>query len=205
MNFMSRLALLFYMTIVLFIGCFLLTFVLNLISYHDVVAIVDGFYNDESIKVAVLIIAITLLILNCLFAQIISGVREKQKNIAFDNPSGRVSVSLSAMEDLVRRLLIKSPEVKDSKIDITATKKKGLDIAVRLILKSDVNIPDLTAVLQEAISRKIHNTIALEGPVNVKIDVTKIVPESNPKSATVVEDDEFRKTKANIPFQGYRP
>jgi len=199
MKFITKLAVLFYVTSILFLGCFTLLFVLNVLDYHYVADILYGVYSDLHMRWIIGILAILFLIKNFVYANAISDRRQREKTIAFDNPSGRVSISLMAMEDLVRRVLAKSPEVKESKPNIVAI-KRGLDVDVRLILKADVNIPDFTATLQETVKRKIQDTIGLEEPVTVRMHVVKIVAGDVKSSSS----DLPYQSQRTVPFQGYR-
>ncbi|OGX25920.1 MAG: hypothetical protein A2787_08325 [Omnitrophica WOR_2 bacterium RIFCSPHIGHO2_01_FULL_48_9] len=198
MKLLTHLAVLFYVTIILFVGCFMLLFVLNLLDFSYLVNVLRIAYTDHNLRIILGIVALVLLLKNFIYAQAISDRKQREKTIAFDNPSGRVTVSLMAMEDLVRRVVLRSPEVKEIKTNIIAT-KRGLDVSTQLTLKSDVNIPDVTANLQEAIRRKIQDTIGLEEPVNVRMHVMKITTDD-------IKTKSFEKTtpERSMPFQGYR-
>lgn len=199
MKFLTRLAVLFYVTTILFFGSFILLFVMNILDYHYVADTLYAVYTDIHLRWIVGLIAVVFLVKNFVYANAISDRRQMEKTIAFDNPTGRVSVSLTAMEDMVRRVVGKSPEVKESKPSIIAT-KRGLDVDVRLILKADVNIPDFTSGLQDTVRRKIQDTIGLEEPVAVRMHVVKIVGGDVKSSSSDVPFSNQR----TVPFQGYR-
>jgi len=205
MKFLTRLAVLFYVTTILFIGVFLLLFVMNQVSFRYVVTFLYVIYSDPQIRWIFGVIAVVILLKNFMFARVISEQQQREKTIAFDNPSGRVSVSLLAMSDLVRRVISKVPEVKEVKSSIAAS-KKGLEISVRLVLRADVNIPEMTSELQEMVKKKIQSTIGLDEAIVVKVHVSKIIPENGKnkqeKTKDTIDTDE---SQGNIPFQGYRP
>ena len=198
MKLLTHLAVLFYVTIILFLGCFILLFVLNAVDFPYLVKVLKVAYTDRNLRIILGGIALIMLVKNFVYAQAISDRKQREKTIAFDNPSGRVTVSLMAMEDLVRRVALRSPEVKDIKTNIIAN-KRGLDVSARLTLKSDVNIPDITSQLQETIKRKIQDTIGLEEPVNVRMHVMKIAVDD-------LKTKSFEKAapERSMPFQGYR-
>ncbi len=198
MKLLTHLAVLFYVTIILFLGCFLLLFAFNAIDFPYLVKILKVSYTDHNLRIILGILGVVILVKNFIYAQAISDRKQREKTIAFDNPSGRVTVSLMAMEDLVRRVTLRSPEVKDIKTNIIAT-KRGLDVSARLTLQSDVNIPDITSNLQETIKRKIQDTIGLEEPVNVRIHVMKIAVDD-----LKAKISEKKTAERSMPFQGYR-
>ena len=176
MRIMVRLAVLFYVTTLLFLGCWLLLFVLHWVQLGDVSLVLNGVYRIPRLRLIFGIVALVILLKNFLFWRAIVGDYQRGKTIAFDNPSGRVSVSLSALEDLVRRVISKVPEVKDVRSSVSAS-KKGLLIEAMLTLNTDVNIPEMTSRLQEMVKKRVQAMIGIEEEITVRVHVVKIVPE----------------------------
>lgn len=204
MNFFQRIIVLFYVTLTLFLGGFLLLFATNWIGFKGVMDILYYIYHDENLKIAFTSLSAALIVINFIFYNMFSVNVHRDKIIAFDNPSGRVTVSLFAMEDLVRRMIGQLAEVRDSKVSISAS-RKGLTVKIRLVLGSDENIPDVTSQLQAQVTKKIQDTIGIDEPIDVSIYVGKIFlekPKQGPKNKEEAKKDE--KTPPNIPFQGYR-
>ena len=204
MRFFTRIAILFYMVTISTLGFLIIFFVffvdssvVQRISYY-----LEVLASEPNLRVLVGLTGLLFVLLSFIFAQIISGARQKERTIAFDNTSGRVSISLIAMEDMVKRLMLRESEVKESRPNIIAT-KKGLDIEARLVLRADVNIPELTARLQDTIKEKIQDMIGIEETVTVRIHVVKLISEENkPKRGN--KSDYPDKPETSIPFQGYR-
>src|SRR3990167_8341704 len=136
MNFLTRIAVLFYVTIILFISSFILLYVLNYIDVSHVRDVFILIHRDDTLRLVFGTAAGVLMLLNYIFYQVFTVNNYKDHMIAFDNPTGRVSVSLLAIEDLVRRVISQAKEVKDVKSKISAS-KKGLQIKVKLILRSE--------------------------------------------------------------------
>lgn len=207
MRIVSHLAVLFYVTMTMFLGVFLLLFVshglpqLYPINYTDILALVSVAFLDTKLRLILAAIAVGMIFINYIFMKAIADDHQRERTIAFDNPGGRVSVSLSALEDLTRRVIGYESDVKESRAYIRA-RKKTIDIAVRLVLNADVNIPDLTARLQDLVRRKIQDIIGLEETVNVRMHVAKISsPERKQKRG---RDGEGGAEEPVVPFQGYR-
>lgn len=202
MNYLKRMTVLIIVTSVLFSCCAGLLFTLKLIDLGVVKELLTLIYFDQNLRLIYGFLAGGILVVNFLLFRMYSVNIRRDKIIAFDNPSGRVSVSLSAMEELVRRLLAKNPEVKDSKISICAV-RKGLQIRARLTLLSDVNIPGLTSRIQTAITRKINDMIGLDEKIDVAIFVGRILsrePQTDEIEGSVTEESD----EQNIPFHGFR-
>lgn len=204
MGFFTRLAILFYVIIISVLCGIVILFVSHAVFLEDIQLLLQTVYSDYQLRIIIGLISAFLVLLSFMFARIIIGRQQREKTIAFDNPSGRVAISLSAMEDLVRRLISKRSEVKEVRPHIVAT-KKGLDISVKLVLKSDVSIPDMTSDLQESIKRKIQDIIGLEGTVAVKIYVVKIISENAKVNRdTRKNETEIDKAPPTVPYRQYR-
>jgi len=186
----------------LFIGSTLVLYTLHYVRLEQVQFLASAIYLDETLRLIFGSLGAGLIVLNYIFYQIYSVNVHRDKIIAFDNPSGRVSLSLVALEDLVKRMLSKLSEVKDIKQNITAS-RKGLFITIRLILRSEVNIPEITSKVQELVKKKIQDIIGLDEPINVSIYIGKIIPEKI-QGKSILEEKEKEKSEPNIPFQGYR-
>ncbi|MCB9772565.1 MAG: alkaline shock response membrane anchor protein AmaP [Candidatus Omnitrophica bacterium] len=219
MRLITKLAILFYGVMILTLACFLGLFVLHLISLADVIFLAETVYNDHQLRMIAGCGALLIFLINWFFIEAISGKEQREKNIAFDNPVGRVTVSLIAMEDMARRICLKFSEVKDVRaVRIKAT-KRGLDVRLNLALCSDVKIPMVTANLQEIIKHKIIETMwvkaqepfvigattgGIEEKVTVRIDVTRIVGSDKRLSDSESTLKSVSNLQPTVPFQGYR-
>lgn len=203
MNFLKRMTVLLVVTSVMFVGCSLLLFVLQVMDFGATVDFWALVYHDYNLRMIVGGTAGVLLVVNYVLFTVYSVNIRRDKIIAFDNPAGRVSVSLSAMEEMVRRLLSKKQDVKDSRVSIGAT-RKGLDVRVRLTILSDVNIPGLTSRVQDSVRKKINDMIGLEEKINISIFVGRILaPELQGAEKTDLAA-ENEAMEQNVPFHGYR-
>ncbi len=203
MRFFTRVAILFYVVTISTTG-FLAIFFAYVVDTPLLIKIhyfLDSLKDDMQVRTIIGLVGFILILVSFLFARMIAGFQEKERTIAFDNPSGRVSISLGAIEDMIKRLVLRESEVKEVRPNIIAT-KKGLETETRLVLKADVNIPEMTARLQELIKGKIQDMIGIEEKVTVKIHVIKIISEEHKSKR---EKDSVReRSEPTIPFQGYR-
>lgn len=204
MTILTRFAVLFYVTLVLFLSCFLLLFVLHKIDLNQIMDALAVIYFDETLRQIVGAAAAALLLVNFVFYRLFSVNIHRDKIIAFDNPAGRVTVSLAALEDLVKRTIVRLSEIKDVRMNISAS-KKGLKIKSRLILRSEVNIPEITSKVQDVIRKKIQDMIGIDEPLNVTIYVGKIIPEAIKGKRPPKEEEPEETASPPVPFQGYRP
>lgn len=202
MRLFIRLAIFFYVFVLSVVGFTALLVLAHFVDYPVYLDFLKFIYNDGSAStLAAFIIAATLL-LSLIFARIIYGRQEQERLIHFDNPLGRVTISLSAIEDLIRRLVVHTPQIKEIRPSITAT-RKGLEVEIRLVLRSDVNIPEMTAELQDIIKRKLQDVIGAEEPARIRVHVIKIAFEGL-RDAKGRDDQEPQGVADGIPFRGYR-
>lgn len=205
MRLITKIALLFYTVVIVLLVAFAMGLAFKLIPVNYVSLIANIIYEDQQLRMILALTAVLVFSFNILFNQAIAGKEFREKNIAFDNPSGRVSVSLTAMEDLIRRVVGRMNGVKDVRSVHIIASKRGLDVKLNLALFSDVSIPEATGQMQETVKRKISDTIGLEETVTVRVDVTKISGDEGHNRAK--EKDVRSKVDAlepTVPFQGYR-
>lgn len=205
MDFIKRMAVLIYVTLILFIGSFLVLFSTGWLSPDQVFDALKAIFADEQLRAIFGGVGAFLLVINFIFYQIYSVNVHRDKIIAFDNPSGRVSVSLMALEDLVRRKMMQIDEIKEVKPNIKAT-RKGLQVSIKMMLKTEVSIPEISSKVQSQVKDKIHDLIGLEETVSVSIYVNKILPDHS--SDNKKKDKPLKKiqepAEAPVPFRGYR-
>jgi len=196
MRFFSVLGIIFYTVIFILIGLILIVIALNIVMPQDITAILTYVQSGINPRITTGLIGLLLILLSFSFAQLILGRFQREKTIAFTTASGEVTIALSAIEDLIRRLAWSLPEVKELRPDVIAT-KKGIIADLRVILKSEASIPDLTARLQDITRAKIQEVLGVEEQIIIKIHVAKIVSTDDKKK----KDTE--KEGPAIPFGGY--
>jgi len=202
MRFFTFIGVVFYTLVLWVLGGLMLAFALHFIQLQDVVHLLDAIYNFSDLRLWAGSIGSLLIILSFYFGRIIIGRMQKERTIAFENPSGMVTVSLSAVEDLVKRLSAQVPEIRDTRPEVLAT-KKGIEIDLRIVLKSEVNIPELTSKLQELIKTRIQEILGVEEAVVVRIHVTKIASDEEEKAKKKKGSAIEEKEEPVVPFQGY--
>ena len=184
-----------------FLGTVVLSFSLHLIELNDIVFKLNELYSSFNARIALGTGGVFFILLALLLAQIGSSRREREKTIAFNNPSGQVTITLFAVEDLIRRMSQELPQIKELKPDVIATKKRGIQVKIRLILKSETNIPEFTAHLQEMVKNKIQEIFGIDEQIVVKIHVAKILTQQEKAKRKTEEQTEIQEQNIQVPFQ----
>jgi uncharacterized alkaline shock family protein YloU len=199
MWFLTRVAILFYVSIIWTASIAVMLFVGHVLDLQSFNRIIDLIYFDPKVGTVVTVVCGVIMFMSFLLARLIYGRRQKERTIAFDNPNGPVTVSLVALEDLVKRLIVQVPEAKEIRPYIIAV-KKGLEADIKIILRHETNIPEMTARFQDLVRRKIEDAIGMEGKINIRVHVTKVSLDDIKGKRPV----ETFVPQPTVPFHGYR-
>lgn len=198
MRIFTVLGIFFYAALLVLIGIILIIFSLNLFRSLDIIAVLDYIQSNTNSRIITGLSGLLLIVISFSFAQLILGRFQREKTIAFTTASGEVTIALSAVEDLIKRLNHVIPEIRELRPDVIAT-KKGIMVDLRVILKAEANIPELTARLQEITRSKIQEVLGIEEQILIKIHVAKII--------STDEKDRRRKESGKeegpVPFGGF--
>jgi uncharacterized alkaline shock family protein YloU len=175
MRIFSGFTMFFYTIVFLALGCGLIVLVINRIPIADFAHALEYFYANMNLRISIGLVGLLLIIYSIVALQVALGTLQREKTIAFENPSGQVTISLSAIEDFIRRTSDNLPEVKELRANVTAG-KKGINIINRAVIYSDSNIPEVTEKIQSMLKNKIQEMLGIEEAVNIKIHIAKIVP-----------------------------
>jgi uncharacterized alkaline shock family protein YloU len=198
MRIFTVLGILFYAVVLILIGMILIIFSVNLLQPQDINNLLAYIQYSINSRIIVGLSGLLLIVISFSFAQLILGRFQRERTIAFTTASGEVTIALSAVEDLIKRLAGVIPEIKELRPDVIAT-KKGIIVDIRVVLKSEANIPDLTSRLQEITRSKIQEILGLEEQIIIKIHVVKIISIHD----TDRKRKELEKEEPTIPFSGY--
>ena len=80
-------------------------------------------YTSTDVRLILGLTGGLLIFISIMVVQVTVGVIQKEKTIAFENPDGQVTISLSAIEDFIKRAMKQLPEVKESRPSVKAGKK----------------------------------------------------------------------------------
>lgn len=198
MNFIKRVAIIIYTLIFLAIGGLLILLALNLFSADQLVNFVNYVYTLPNMQLILAVAGAIFILVGLLTAQINLGRLEMQKTIAFENPEGQVTVSLSAIEDFIKKSVRHLPEVKELRSNVTAS-KKGINILCKATIFADSNIPQTTERIQGIVKSRVQEMLGVEETINIKIHVTKITSSGKGEAPSYPKEYE-EKNSRRMPF-----
>ncbi|MBU1999116.1 MAG: alkaline shock response membrane anchor protein AmaP [Candidatus Omnitrophota bacterium] len=198
---MRVLIVLFYAGFLILIGLTLFLFSVGLTFELLQPQFIENLANSLQAGNTRLIIALSglaLMLASFYFAQVILGRLQREKTIAFTTPAGQVTISLSAVEDLIKHFTYIFPEIKELRPDVIAS-KKGVFVNLKVVLNQEANLPDLTARLQEVTKSKIQEVLGIDEEIIIRIHIAKIIShEDRDKRKKEIDKDE-----SAVPYQGY--
>ena len=198
MRVFNMLGIIFYASIIILIGMVLIAVSFNLLLPEHINSLYYYMEANQFNRWAVRLSGLLVIIISYAFAQLILGRMQREKTIAFTTASGEVTIALSAIEDLIKHAGYVMPEIRDLSSDVIAT-KKGIVVNLRAALRSEANLPELTARLQEITKNKIQEVLGLEEAIIIKIHISKIVSreEKEKRRKDNIKDE------PSIPFGGF--
>jgi len=203
MRFFNSLGIVFYATVLSIIGAGLIVYSFNLLQPAQISDVLVYLQSGLNTRLIVGLSGLLLILISFSFAQLILGRFQSEKTIAFTTPSGEVTVALSAVEDLIRRIAALLPEIRELRPDVIAG-KKGLMVDLRVILRSEANIPELTARLQDLTKSKIQSALGIEEQISIRIHIAKIITsEEKDKKRKSQSAGEPMEQQAGLPYGGY--
>jgi len=204
MRFLKVAGIYFYSAVLILMGIIIITVAIlfslknNPIHTQDITDFFYYFQSSLSARIAAIFSGSLLILISSWFADLILGRFHQEKTIAFPTETGEVTIALSAVEDLIKRLNSYLPEIKELRPDVIAG-KKGIIVDLRVTLRSEANIPELTERLQKITRSKIQEVLGIEEEIIIKIHILKIVsPEEREK-----KKKDFDKQDTSIPFSGF--
>ena len=164
-----------YIVLFVLIGIGLIAFSFHWVPVESPTWWLEQAYTEKNLRLACFLTGAGLILINWMYSQLALARFQKQKTIAFENPNGQVTVSLSAIEDFIRKSSQELTEVKELRSDVIARKGKIM-VRARAILWSGAHIPDAAERIQSVIKSKVQEMLTgIEEPVIVRVHVAKIV------------------------------
>ena len=170
---MGFITILIYIVLSLSTGVFLVGLGLGIINEEALINSLYLYANSEfSLKFA-FTLAGTILILLCLrYIQTFSRRSKRNKAITFESSEGKVSITLFAIEDMLKRMLEERNEVSHVKPRVFL-RKKTIEVTTRGVLTTEANLVEFTKEIQEKVKKKIHTLLGEDKEVRVNLEIDR--------------------------------
>jgi len=196
MNFLSNLA---YLLTSIAAGTILILAGSGRITPEAVNNILQAVNSSFRIQSITLLSGLLVILLYIRAVQYNINKKRREKNIAFQRPLGEVSITLTALEDVIKKTLSNINEIKEIRPQIIAS-KKGITVILKTILSAETNIPEITSKMQNLIKEKLQDILDIEEDIIVKVNIRKILLDTKKHEKSKSKDTE---EEANIPYRQY--
>jgi len=197
MKLIKRLLALLYLILMVSSGSFLVMISVNALSTGRLVDILNIIYSDMSYQLTVASIGGVFIISGVLaYCRIIKNVN-KSRIISFQNPDGEVTISISAIEDYVKKVVKDIHDIANVRSRVFFN-RKGINISIDVTMKAGANIPEVTEKIQMELKNKVHAMLGVEEKVNVVMHVSKIMGDTVPRGGA---EEPHEPEPATVPFR----
>lgn len=114
----------------------------------------------------------------------------KTKVVSFDNPDGKIKISLRAIENYISSMLTKQVSGIHSLRVKTDVSSKGLNTKINLKLFSQFNIPELCTHIQETTKNYLQDTVGVDRISNIEIFISSIKGSGIKEEEDIPEEEE---------------
>ncbi|MBN2483320.1 MAG: alkaline shock response membrane anchor protein AmaP [Candidatus Omnitrophica bacterium] len=178
------------------IGIFLVALTFDFITADVIMVYLDTYqkleYTHQLLIGAIGVLVILLWLL--MVRRYLGGVWRKERALTIQTAQGQVSISLFAIEDMVRKTLESRRELTQVKPRVSVN-RRGIDIKIRGSLKTEVNLKDFIASVQVEIKKKLAYLLGEKGEIRIQLAIRKLAFAS--KSDGIIDDD------PEVPFRNY--
>ncbi|MFH1664642.1 MAG: alkaline shock response membrane anchor protein AmaP [Candidatus Omnitrophota bacterium] len=186
MNFIKRLLGFFYAFLMAGAGFLLILISRNMISAAQFEEMVNIVNSDVIYQVSAGCIGCIFVLLGVTAPFSLERRLKKNRIVSFQNPDGEVTVSLSAIEDYVKKIASGVPGIRDvrPRVEISG---RGINITATVSISPEANIPEVTEKIQMEVRGKVQGMLGVEEKVNMKVFIRKILKGAVPAEGMAPE------------------
>lgn len=126
--------------------------------------------NNERRLITILLAVIGLLISFLIIKKSFRKKAVKQAGV-IETPLGKIKVTLDALENMANKVARQTPGVKETKTKVKPS-SNGIAIYIQTNLAPDMNIPEITKILQNNLHNYFKDVVGIETE-EIKVLVTK--------------------------------
>ena len=196
MLFLKKLAGFLYFLIMVASGAVFISVALDIFSPSTLSGVMDNVSSITNARIAVGMVGILIMLTGVIVLMKSRKFNGSEKLITFQNPDGEVTVSISAIENYVKRVARDIPGITDVKATAKVG-KKGISIICLVSIFAGTNIPEVTENIQMTVKSKVQDMLGVEEKISVAMHVIKILKEGE----VSVCDEGEEEQPASPPFR----
>ena len=154
------------------LGSLMMIFAFHVLTFEEAVGQLRNLYEPfHSMQAALL--GITLISVGLMFTRTLLKQRRQAEAVIFQSGLGPMVVSITAIEDVVKKVLKRFHLVKEWKTKVHIN-GKDVDIKLRFVLWSGARIQALLGEIQEEIQARVAKLLGPENKIEIICDVQRI-------------------------------
>jgi len=196
-----------YLISSLILGAIFMGLSANLLNLTDIQKYLEKSILTDFSSSFMLGLAGLIIILLCLrhLQMMIRRVR-RDEAIIFETANGKVSITLLAIEEMLKRMLEERRELSRIKPRIIL-KKKGIEVVIRSDLNAEINVVNFTRDIQEKIKEKMVGLLGDGQQIHVRVEIKKMSFRDKNKNKNRDidgrQDEKEEIDEPEVPFRNY--
>jgi len=191
---MGFLTVLIYIILSFATGLLLISLSLEIITLDVITTYLARIPADFPLRWVATLAGLLLIFLCLRYMQASLRRLRRNKSITFESDEGKVSITLVAIEDMLKKMLEAKTEVSKIKPKVLL-RKKGIEIIASGVLTTEVNLVEFTKEIQKQIKEKVHALLGEDKQVQVNLEIKKI--------ALSKKDLATENKEPEVPFRNY--
>ncbi|MGD2278645.1 MAG: alkaline shock response membrane anchor protein AmaP [Candidatus Omnitrophota bacterium] len=198
MVFLKKLAVLIYALLLVCAGALFVLLPLNVISADQWTGVANAIGENLHLQVAVGCVGAIIILIGVTAPFRAAKGLQGTRIIAFQNPDGEVTISITAIEDYIKKIAGTLADIKDIKSRVSSS-RRGINIVCDISILPGANIPEVTEQMQSAIKNKLSGMLGVEEKINIQMNISKIA-----KGAMEPETGGIEEPVPHVPFREMR-
>ncbi|MDD5218523.1 MAG: alkaline shock response membrane anchor protein AmaP [Candidatus Omnitrophica bacterium] len=155
------------------LGSLLIIVSFHVLSLEDALLKVQDIYCTPAKSFQVGLTGLFFILVGLIFSKMLVKSGRNAEAIIFQSELGPIVVSVTAIEDVVKKVIKRFHLVKESKVK-TIVHGKNVEIRLSLVLWSGGQVPELLSEIQDQIRSRIKKLLGTENRVEIHCDVQRI-------------------------------
>ncbi len=160
------------------LGSLFMIVALHVLSLEDALYKIREVYQNPVQSVHLGFIGVLFIAVGLIFSRMLVKKGRESDAIIYQGETGPMIISVSAIEDVMKKVLKKFHMVKEWKAK-TLIHGKDLEIKLRLVLWSGGGVPKLLAEIQDEIGDRLRKMLGSDNRFEILCDVQKIEDHDN--------------------------
>ena len=174
----------FSILVFLTLGSFFIIVALHIVSQDDALKAVIDLYGEPLRSLQACLMGFLFIFVGLSFAKFLIKNTRGDDALVFHGENGTITISVNAIEDLVRKVLRKFEVIKEVKIK-TVMQEKNLSLRIKLVVWSGVLIPEVIREAQEEIRTRLEKMLGIpeiSERMEILVTVQKVVTSQAPQA-----------------------